>query len=154
MRLAINALFLDHPRTGTGVYSANVLEVLEANGAPEDDLHLVVGGAAMVNLRGKQSVLFKVNEAGTDDLLRRGRIGEVESLSIHKSAAIGVVTKGGGSAYVTSGSTAVGVSNIALVTGSGTVLAGSDGLTSMTKESLLMLPTGTMSRETLTLDFS
>jgi hypothetical protein len=32
----------------------------------------------MANLRGKQSVLFKVNEAGTDQLLRKGTIGEVQ----------------------------------------------------------------------------
>jgi hypothetical protein len=78
----------------------------------------------MVNLRGKQSVLFKVNESGTDETLRRGRIGEVMGLNIHKSGAVSKITKGTGANYVTSGSTAVGVSNIALVTGTGTVNAG------------------------------
>jgi hypothetical protein len=33
---------------------------------------MVVGSRSMANLRGKQSVLFKVNESGTDDLLRNG----------------------------------------------------------------------------------
>src|SRR5215831_2621498 len=104
---------------------ANVARILDDNGAPADnDRHLVLGGAAMVNLRGKQSVLFKVNESGTSDLLRRGVVGEVMGFQIHNSYPITQLTKGTGSAYVTSGSTAVGVNSIALVTGSGTVLAG------------------------------
>jgi hypothetical protein len=42
-----------------------VRQILDDNGSPQTDLHLVMGSAAMANLRGKQSVLFKVNEAGT-----------------------------------------------------------------------------------------
>jgi len=103
---------------------AAALRVLDDNGAPTSDRHLVLGSAAIANLRGKQSVLFKVNEAGTQDLLRAGIMGRVEGFDIHNSAGIKQVASGTGTAYVTSGSTAPGVTSIALVTGSGTVLAG------------------------------
>lgn len=103
---------------------AGVMRILEDNGAPKSDLQLVLGGAAMQNLRGKQSVLFKVNEAGTSDMLRNGMTDRVQGFALRNSGAIVQVTKGTGASYVTSGSTAAGVKDIALVTGTGTVLAG------------------------------
>jgi hypothetical protein len=103
---------------------AGVRRILDDNGSPQSDLQLVVGSAAMQNLRGKQSVLFKVNEAGTDSLLRDGVLGRLEGFDVHNSNSVAQVTKGTGASYVTSGSTAAGVTDIALVTGTGTVLAG------------------------------
>ncbi len=103
---------------------AGVMRILEDNGAPKSDLQLVLGGAAIQNLRGKQSVLFKVNEAGTSDMLRNGMTDRVQGFALRNSAAVAAVTKGTGASYVTSGSTAVGVKDVALVTGTGTVLAG------------------------------
>jgi P22 coat protein - gene protein 5 len=103
---------------------ANVAKILDDNGTPQSDRHLVVGGAAMLNLRGKQSVLWKVNEAGTEIPLRTGAIGEVMGLLLHNSGPVVQIAKGAGTGYVTSGSTGVGVNQIALVTGSGTVLPG------------------------------
>jgi hypothetical protein len=49
---------------------------------------------------------------------------DLQGIMIKESAGITTHTKGGGTSYVTSGSTAVGVTDIALVTGTGTVLAG------------------------------
>jgi hypothetical protein len=103
---------------------ANVRRVLDDNGAPQSDLKIVLGSAAIANLRGKQSVLFKVNESGTESLLREGVIGRLEGFDVHNSLAPVVHTKGTGASYVTSGATAPGVSSIALVTGTNTVLAG------------------------------
>ncbi len=103
---------------------AALARILDDNGAPTTDRQFVGGAAAIQNLRGKQSVLFKVNEAGTDQLLREGTIGRLEGFDVHNSNAVAAVTKGTGASYVTSGSTAIGVSDIALVTGTGTVLAG------------------------------
>lgn len=103
---------------------SNSLQVLDDNGAPSSDRHIVVNSAAMSNLRGKQSVLFKVNEAGTDALLRQGIVGDVLGYQIGNSAGLTQHVKGTGASYVTSGSTAPGVASIALVTGTGTVLAG------------------------------
>lgn len=103
---------------------AGVRQILEDNGAPLSDLQLALGSAAMANLRGKQSVLFKVNEAGSNDMLRNGMTDRLQGFALRNSAGISLHTKGTGASYVTSGSTAVGVTDIALVTGTGTVLAG------------------------------
>ncbi len=104
--------------------TAGVLKILEDNGAPTSDLQLALGSAAMANLRGKQSVLFKVNEAGSSDMLRNGMTDRLQGFALRNSAGITLHTKGTGASYVTSGSTAIGVEDIALVTGTGTVLAG------------------------------
>lgn len=105
---------------------AGVRQILDDNGAPQTDLHLVLGSAAMANLRGKQSVLFKVNEAGTADFLRMGMIGEVMGLAIHNSYPIGVHTKGTGASYQLNlgAGYAAGSTTFAVDTGSGTILAG------------------------------
>ncbi len=103
---------------------AGVLRILEENGAPTNDLQLVLGHAGIQNLRAKQSGLFKVNEAGSADMLRNGMTDRVMNMAIRHSHQIAAVTKGTGASYVTNGSTAVGVGDIALVTGTGTVLAG------------------------------
>lgn len=106
--------------------AALVRKILDDNGAPQSDLHLVLGSAAVANLRGKQTILLKSNENGSDAFRRSGAIAEVplSGFMLHSSAAVSQVTKGTGASYVTSGSTAPGVSSIALVTGTGTVLAG------------------------------
>lgn len=104
--------------------TAGVLKILEDNGAPKSDLQLALNSAAIANLRGKQSVLFKVNEAGSSDMLRNGMTDRLQSFALRNSAGFASHTKGTGSAYVTNGSTAVDVEDIALITGSGTVLAG------------------------------
>ncbi len=104
---------------------AQVRKILDDNGAPQTDLQLALGSAGIANLRGKQNVLFKVNEAGTDDLLRRGMIGELEGMAIRNSAAIKAVTKGTGASYTTdTAGYAIGATQINLITGTGTVLAG------------------------------
>lgn len=99
-------------------------QILDDNGVPPGRT-LVVNSAAMANLRGKQSVLFKVNESGTDDLLRRGRVGMVTDFSIGYSGQIAPHIKGTGAGYTTVGTAAVGATAITLGgTGTGTVLAG------------------------------
>ncbi|WP_376960116.1 P22 phage major capsid protein family protein [Azospirillum sp. A26] len=104
---------------------AQVRKILDDNGAPQTDLQLVLGSAGIANLRGKQNVLFKVNEAGTDVLLRQGIIGRLEGMDIHNSNSIQAVTKGTGASYTTdTAGYAVGATQITLITGSGTILAG------------------------------
>ena len=106
---------------------ALALQILEDNGAPFGDRHYVAGSSAIANLRAKQAVLFRVNEAGTDTLLRQGIVGQVEGLMVHNSAAIktAAITKGTGSAYTTNtAGYAVGATSITLITGTGTILAG------------------------------
>jgi len=104
---------------------AQVLKILEDNGAPQTDLHLGLGSSAIANIRGKQSGLFEVNRAGSDDLLRRGVIGDVQGLAIHNSYGIQTPASGTGSGYLVAASDlAIGDTTITVDTGSGTILAG------------------------------
>lgn len=105
---------------------AEMLRILEDNGAPTSDLHAVFGSAAIANLRGKQSVLFKVNEAGSDQLLRRGIIGDIQGAMVHNSAQVKTHTKGTGTSATTNNAGyAVGATTITLASaGTGTILAG------------------------------
>ncbi|WP_413724657.1 P22 phage major capsid protein family protein [Sodalis sp. RH16] len=100
-------------------------KILDDNGAPQTDLNVVLGSSGIANLRGKQNVLFKVNEAGTADLLRLGIIGQLEGQMIRNSNAVKVVAKGTGANYTSdTAGYAVGATQINLITGTGTVLAG------------------------------
>lgn len=104
---------------------AGVLQILEDNGAPKTDLQLALGSAAMANLRGKQSVLFKVNEAGSNDMLRNGMTDRVQGFALRNSAGVGLHTKGTGAGYLLNdASSAIGDTSIATDTGTGTILAG------------------------------
>jgi hypothetical protein len=103
---------------------AGVARILDENGTPVIDRQLVLGHAAMGNLRGKQSVLFKVNEAGSSDMLRYGMTDLVQGFALRHSHPVGIHTKGTGASYVTDILDAAGSRSIAVDTGSGTVLAG------------------------------
>jgi len=78
---------------------AGVRRILEENGAPQSDLQLVLGHAAIANLRGKQSILFKANEAGSSDMLRNGMTDRIQGMAIRHSDAVGIHTKGAGVNY-------------------------------------------------------
>lgn len=100
-------------------------QILEDNGAPTTNLAMVLNSSAAANVRGKQSVLFKANEAGTDELLRQGVIGRVEGFDVGQSAQLKQVTKGTGANYlVNSTGLVIGSVSIPVDTGSGTILAG------------------------------
>ncbi|WP_422847208.1 P22 phage major capsid protein family protein [Acidovorax sp. M14] len=104
--------------------AAYVNQILDDNGAPTGDRALVMSSSAMANMRGKQSVLFKVDEAGTEDLLRNGVIGRLQGLNLHTSRFAASNTKGTGASYVANGAFAAGATGVTLKTGTGTVLAG------------------------------
>jgi hypothetical protein len=102
-----------------------VRKILVDNGMPFDgQVSLVMdttAGAAMRSL----STLYKVNEAGSDQLLRQGALLELQGFMLKESAQVGVVTKGTGASYTTNtAGYAVGATSITLITGTGTVLAG------------------------------
>lgn len=103
---------------------ADVRQILVDNGAPDDgDISLVINTSAGTKMRQIAS-LYKVNEAGSPGLLRNGELTNLMGMSIKESAGVASVTKGTGASYVTSGSTAIDGTSIALVTGTGTVNAG------------------------------
>lgn len=105
---------------------ANLRKILEDNGAPTTDLQFVGNSSTWVNIRGKQSGLYRVNEAGTDQMLREGIMERLQGFAMRNSAGITLHTKGAGTLYTVSagGPFAVGTTSLPLITGSGTVLAG------------------------------
>lgn len=105
---------------------AGVAQILDENGCPTSDRQLVLGHAAIANLRGKQSVLFKVNEAGSSDMLRNGMTDRVQGFALRHSDAVSLHTKGTGTNYVSNAGTTepIGETTIAADGGSGTILAG------------------------------
>lgn len=104
---------------------AESLRILDDNGAPASDRHMVLGSASVSRIRGKQSVLFKVNEAGSDTLLRTGAIGEVEGFNIHNSAQTKTnVTVGTVTATVDATGYALGTTSLTLTAAAVALLAG------------------------------
>ena len=115
---------------GTTPFAANhnvmaqTRQVLADNGCPMDgQVTLVMNTNAGVNMR-NLVLLQRANESGTTELLRQGTLLDLQNLMIKESAAPVAITNGTGAGYLTSCSTAVGVSSVALVTGTGTVNAG------------------------------
>ena len=105
---------------------ANTNQVLDDNGAPKTGRQMVLGSNAITNIRGKQSLLFKANEAGTDELLRQGIIGQVEGFNIHSSAGVKRTTAATGAGYLVNNAAGYNIGDrlIAVDTGTGTVPVG------------------------------
>lgn len=105
--------------------SAAVMRILTDNGAPQGNRQLCLGPGAMAGIRGKQAVLFRVNEAGTDQLLRQGVIGQLQGMAVREASQIGAVAAGTGASYTTNtAGYAIGATSITLITGTGTILQG------------------------------
>jgi len=106
---------------------AQARKILDDNGSPQSDLHMVLGSTAVANIRGKQSGLFKVNEAGTDNLLRRGALDNVQGFDLHSSGQVKTAVAVGTGANATTDATgyAIGATTITLASaGTGTIIAG------------------------------
>lgn len=108
---------------------AQARKILDDNGAPQSDMHMVLGGAAVANIRGKMSTLFQTNTGGpqAEALLRMGALGEYQGLLLHNSAQVkeGVISGTGVSATTNTAGYAVGATVITLASaGTGTILAG------------------------------
>jgi hypothetical protein len=104
--------------------SSEVLRIIEENGAQGLERSLVLSTPAMSNIRGTQSVLFKVNESGSSDLLRQGVLGELHGSMVRQSAALKPIAAGTGAGYKTNTVLAAGATVINVDTGTGTILAG------------------------------
>lgn len=114
---------------GTDPFGSN-LDILEDAGkllfddlTPISERRLLIDSGARSNL-GKRGELTKVNESGTDQLLREGFIGRLKGFDIAVGNYVARPTKGTGASYVVNGAIAAGATSIPVITGSGTVLAG------------------------------
>lgn len=104
---------------------AQTRKILDDNGAPQSDLHMVLGSSAVSNIRGKQSGLFKVNEAGSDALLRTGALGNVEGFDLHNSGQVKTgVAVGATTATVDATGYPVGATTLTLTAAACTLVPG------------------------------
>lgn len=104
--------------------SAQLRKLMDDNGAPGSDRCVIIDTTAGANLR-TNTQLTKANEAGSVMTLRSGELIDMHGFSFHESAAVRAVTKGTGASYTTNtAGYAVGATDITLITGTGTVLAG------------------------------
>lgn len=114
---------------GTNPFSSSldgivdVRKVLADNGAPMADLQLVFDTTSGAALR-KLGIIQQADQAGSAEERRSGNLMRQFGFELRESAGIAAHTKGTGASYVTSGATAVNTRDAALVTGTGTVLAG------------------------------
>jgi hypothetical protein len=100
---------------GTSPFATNInplsdlRKILTDNGAPLDDqISCVINTTAGADFR-KLTNLYKVNEAGTGNLLRNGELGNIFGFSVKESAGVAAHTKGAGASYViNNGTIAVG----------------------------------------------
>lgn len=143
---------------GTTPFATNFNElpqlrkILSDNGATQGNYALVIDTTAGANLRSLPN-LYKVNESGSDQLLRQGLLGEgLQGFGIRESAGVRHVTAGGGTLYVTSGASATGATVVTLATGSGTVLAG-DVVKFQDDPNLYVVAVGTSAPGPITLAF-
>lgn len=106
--------------------AAYTYKALVDRGAPTSDLQMVLGSTAAAKLRGVQSSLFKVNEAGSADMLRNGSFGMLEGFNLHESGQVKTFTATPAtSATTTNAGFAVGTTNIpTAAAGSGAIVAG------------------------------
>lgn len=104
---------------------AEMNRILDENGAPQSGRVMIVGSAARAKLEGKQSQLFKVNEAGdAGAMLRQRQMRQLHGFVMGTSAGIAAHTKGTGANWLVNGTPAVGATVITTDGGTGTVLPG------------------------------
>jgi len=106
------------PFASTHAILNDVRQILLDNGAPVTGggLSLILNSAAGTNFR-NLSNLFKVNEAGSSDLLRKGELTQLSNFSIKESAGIASTTAGAMTGALFNGAGAVGDTTITFDTG-------------------------------------
>jgi hypothetical protein len=112
---------------GTVSDFANVMQILDDNGCPPEGMKLVLNNAAIANLRGKQQIFAKANEADTTEMLRDGKLARAYGFDIHQSGQVAQHTIGdlGGSPTLTTADYAVGATSLVMASaGTGGIVEG------------------------------
>jgi len=102
---------------------AELVRIHNEIGSPQSERQLVVNTKSAAKLRNK-GVLFRVNEAGTAELLRQGIIGRLEGFDIRESGGFRRFNPTG-TGYRANGAYPVGSDDIIIDTGSGAIKKGS-----------------------------
>lgn len=113
------------PFASTLADTAALRKILSDNGAPLEDLHLVINTDAGTALR-SLTQLSNANQAGGDTLLRQGELLSIHGFSTKESAQVKSHTKGTASGSTTDNAGyAIGATAITLASaGTGTILTG------------------------------
>lgn len=103
---------------------ANLKAILDANGTPATGRTLVLSPEAELSMLTNQANFFKVNEAGSDLLLRQGIVAPAYGFNIRSSFGLQSHTAGTGTGYKASAAFDKGDYKLSLTPGTGTVLPG------------------------------
>lgn len=107
--------------------AADARRILDDNGAPPSDRHLIINTVAGAKMR-KLTVLTKANESGNADFRKQGNMADAGlfGFEIRESAGVKLHTAGTGTGYLinNSGGYPIGATTIAVDTGTGTILQG------------------------------
>lgn len=137
------------PFATTVAEAAQIRKVLRDNGAG-GDMRLVVDTAGGANVR-SNAWGTNANQAGTDATLRAGSLLPLSGITLHETAEATDHTKGTGASYTSStAGFAVGATEIAIITGTGTVLAG-DVVTWAGDTNKYLVTTGVTAAGTITI---
>jgi hypothetical protein len=103
--------------------------VLENNGMWfANKMKMVLTNSAMERMRAKQGIVFKANEAGTQERQTSGVVARLEGWDLHQSGQLSQHTSGAGTGYTTNGASAKAVVAPVVAqnpcSGTGSILAG------------------------------
>jgi len=133
---------------GTTPFSSNhdvvaqTRKVLVDNGMPEDGQATLVINSAAGTLMRNLAQLQKANEAGGDQLLRRGTLLDLQGLMIKESRQVQAHTKGTATGLDAAGGEPVGETSIALDGGDGGSLLAGDVVTFAGDDNKYVVNTG------------
>lgn len=104
---------------------AEIRKILVDNGAPMNDISMVIDTAAGAKLR-NLAQLQKANENGSTELLRNGVLLDLQGIMLKESAGIQTPAVGTGASYLVNnaGGYGIGATAITVDGGTGTILAG------------------------------
>ena len=105
-------------------YFAKLGGILKKNDRGIGELSLVLNTDTAVAANAFLGMLWKANEAGSDEMLRNGYLTRLQGFNVYETNQMPKHTKGSAANYVLDGAHAAGATEIKVKTGTGTILAG------------------------------